>query len=57
MFDLGEKLARLFSTRQVRWYRIDEATSEEIAQVRKDLERWPDALQRTIARTKVNLLA
>lgn len=57
MIDLSDKLARLLAIRQVRWYRIAAATPEEIAAVRSDLTRWPDALASTVSRTKVDLLA
>ena len=57
IYELNEKLARLMSKRQVRWYRIDEAKSMEIAEHRAELARWPIALARTITRTKIDLLA
>jgi hypothetical protein len=56
LFDLNEKLSRLFSKRQVRWFRVDEAKPEEIARVRDSLVRWPEALAATASRTKIDLL-
>lgn len=57
MVDLSDKLARLLAVRQVRWFRIEAANPSEIASHRSELTRWPDALERTVTRTRVNLLA
>ena len=55
LFDLAEKMARLMHTRQVKWYRIDEATPAEIAAHRESLVRWPQALAQTTSLTKINM--
>jgi hypothetical protein len=57
LYDLSEKLARLMATQQVRWYRIDAATADEIEKVRHSLVRWPEALSSTVRLTRVNLEA
>jgi len=57
LFDLAEKMARLMHTRQVRWYRIDEATPVEIETNRKSLVRWPQALAQTASLTKIDVNA
>lgn len=57
LFDLNEKLTRLLSQRQVRWFRVEEAKPEEIADVRATLVRWPEALASTTKRTRIDLLA
>lgn len=54
-FALNETLTRLFVAREVRWFRIDTATPEEIERERPRLERWPEALRRTLDITKINV--
>jgi len=55
LYDLTEKLARLFSQQQIKWYRIDPATPVEIERERDKLVRWPVALAETCSITKINL--
>ena len=57
MVDLADKMARLLAIKQVRWFRIDAATPEEIGLNRQTLTRWPEALARTIDRTHIDVLA
>lgn len=57
MVDLADKLARLLTIRQVRWFRISAATPVEIAEHRSELARWTESLTRTIPRTHIDLLA
>ena len=57
MIDLADKMARLLAVQQVRWFRIDAATPQEIAEHRSQLARWHDALAATVALTRVDLLA
>ena len=57
LFDMNEKLSRLFTKRQVRWFRLDEAKPEEITEHRSTLVRWPEALAATVTRTKIDLYA
>ena len=57
LYDLSEKLARLLSQRQIKWYRIDAAQPDEIERVRDSLVRWPEALSATVALTRANLEA
>jgi hypothetical protein len=57
MVDLGTKMARLLAVKQVRWYRIDAATPAEIAEHRRELVRWLDALWATVTRTDIDVLA
>lgn len=55
LFDLGAKMARLMHTRQVKWFRIDEARPDEIARERATLVRWPEALSATVSKTRINM--
>jgi hypothetical protein len=55
LYDLNEKLARLLSQRQVRWFRVDVASPEEIERERSRLMRWHEALSGTVKITRVNL--
>lgn len=57
LFDLTEKLTRMVSKREIRWFRIDEAKPAEIAVARASLVRWPEALRRTVGLTRINLEA
>ena len=57
MVDLADKLARLLAVRQVRWFRIDAMTTDELREHRGELARWPEALARTIPRTHIDVLA
>jgi hypothetical protein len=57
MVDLADKMARLLAIKQVRWFRIDAATPEEIGANRQTLTRWPDALAATATRTHIDVLA
>jgi hypothetical protein len=57
LFALTEVLTRLLSTNEVRWFRIEPAPATDIERERSRLERWPEALRRTIAITKINLFA
>jgi hypothetical protein len=57
LFDLNEKLARLFSQGQIKWYRIDPASAAEIAEHRDTLTRWYEALSGTTGTTRINLEA
>jgi hypothetical protein len=57
VFALSEVFARLLSTNEVRWFRIEPAPAPEIETHRSSLERWPEAFRRTLDITKVNLLA
>ena len=57
MVDLADKMARLLAVRQVRWFRIDAATTDGIAANRQTLTRWPEALARTVERTRIDVLA
>lgn len=55
MYDLNEKLARMLSQRQIRWFRVDAASPEEIEQERSTLKRWHVALAETAGLTRINL--
>lgn len=55
MYDLNEKLARLLSQRQIKWFRIDVASPDEIERERSGLTRWHESLSRTVRITNVNL--
>jgi hypothetical protein len=57
MVDIGEKFARLLAVKQVRWFRLSAMTKEELAQHRGELARWTDALNATVARTHIDVLA
>ena len=57
MVELADKLARLLAVKQVRWFRVDAAKPHEINEVRSSLVRWPEALEATLTRTKIDLLA
>lgn len=57
MIDLADKMARLLAVKQVRWYRLDACTKEEIGANRQTATRWPEALARTIERTHIDVLA
>lgn len=54
LYDLSEKLARLLSQRQIRWFRIDVATPEEIEVHRPSLVRWPEALRSMAPLTRID---
>ena len=56
-FDLAEKLARMQSTGQIVWYRVDIAKPVEIAENRSTLSRWLGALAESSAITRVDWLA
>lgn len=45
VFELGEVLNRALTSGQVRWYRLEPATTIEINRERDTLERWPIALE------------
>jgi hypothetical protein len=57
LFDLNEKLARMLSKGQIRWFRVDVASPKEIAENRSRLSRWLGALAESSAVTKVDWLA
>jgi hypothetical protein len=54
LFDLNEKLARMVSQNQIRWFRVDVANPVQIDEHRGSLERWQPALRATQAITKVD---
>lgn len=54
-YDLTEKLTRLQQQGQVLRFEVGVASPEEIAAVRKDMKRWPEALRETVAITGVDL--
>ena len=57
LFDLNEKLARMLSKNQIRWFRVDVATPVEISENRSKLGRWLGVLAETSSITKVDWLA
>lgn len=54
-YDLTEKMTRLQQKDQVLWFKVSGASKEEIAEVRPTLERWPEALRRTLPITGVDI--
>lgn len=54
-YDMTEKLTRLLTQRQIKWFRIDEAKPDEIEAARPTLARWTEALARSVAITRINL--
>lgn len=57
LFDLNDKMARMLSERQIQWFRVDVAKSQEIAEHRSQLARWLDALADSTRITRVDWLA
>jgi hypothetical protein len=54
-YDLTEKMTRLQQKEQVKWFKVSGASGDEIAKVRKDLRRWPEALRATVPITGVDV--
>lgn len=57
IYDLNEKLARMFAKGEITWYRVDKATPDEINENRSTLGRWLGALSESSTVTRVDWLA
>lgn len=58
VFDLTEVLTRAVTTSEILWFRIDRMLPRDITPtIRRELQRWPEALKATSTRTLVTWLA
>jgi hypothetical protein len=57
VYAMTEVLTRAIATGEIEWYRLDPAKPSEITpKVRSNLERWPEALRASSAKTEVSWL-
>jgi hypothetical protein len=57
LYAMTEVLTRAVANRQIEWYRLDPAKPGEITpKVRDALQRWPEALRASSAKTEVSWL-